>query len=304
MNIHKEIEKLIDQCIYEDIGGGDITSLACISEDAYATGKFLIKQSCVLAGLPLLQILFKKLHPETKVELFVEEGSFQKAGTIIGTVSGPLRAILSGERAALSLIQHASGVATFTSAYVQKVSGLKCAIIDTRKTLPGLRSLEKYAVAVGGGKNHRYGLDDRFVIKNNHLAFLKYRSENPILEAAKLVKNYQSGIPYEIEINDMELVPFALKTDAEVIMLRHMTPDEIETCVGLIKKANKKVYLEASGSITLETVRIYAKTGVDGICISEITNSARPVDISMKINHEHAQYSMKALQDKAGSTHC
>lgn len=283
MSINPEIEHLIDVSIAEDIRSGDITSQACIPDSAIASTKLVLKQAGVLAGLPFVQRLFKKIDPRIEVIVQVQEGAFHKAGTVIAQISGPARGILTGERIALNMLQHASGVATMTAAYVKKVAGYGCAILDTRKTLPGLRCLEKYAVRMGGGQNYRSGLDDRFIIKTNHLAFLRTRSDHPILEALQSVKLYRPGLPIEIEVDDTALIHEALQTDAIVIILCNMTPDEVAHCVQKIRKTDKKVYVESSGTITLDTIRCYAELGIDAISIGAMTHSVPALDIGMKV---------------------
>lgn len=283
MSIEKEIEQLIDIAIQEDIKDGDSTTQACISESSLAKGRFILKQSGVLAGLPFLAVLFKKIDPRIEITLSVEEGSFQKAGTILGTITGPTRAILSGERIALNLLQHASGVATITYAYVKKVAGFNCAIMDTRKTLPGLRALEKYAVRIGGGKNHRYNLSDRCIIKINHLSFIAAGQPKPIQYAFDRVQSLYPELEVEIEINKLEHLNEALETKAVAIILRDMAPEEAKKCVEKIQKASKKAYIECAGAITLDTVRAYAATGVNGISLGTLTHSVQALDIGMRL---------------------
>lgn len=284
MFLQREIERLIDTAISEDIGSGDITTQILIDAGTLASGSFVIKQAGVVAGLPFLQTVFQKIDPELTVTLLVKEGSFQKAGTILAKVAGPARAILTGERVALNLIQHASGVATITSEYVRKLKELHCAILDTRKTLPGLRALEKYAVKVGGGNNHRYSLDDRYTIKSNHLYFLNGATKTPIKEAVKLVKASNPELLVEVEIVRSDQIDEALESGADVIMLTRMFTNEVEACVKKARKANKKIYVESQGTITLDTVRAYAETGVDGISIGSITHSVPALHIVMRLH--------------------
>lgn len=284
MELEKEIERLIEIALAEDIGSGDITTEICIPEEISTSAKFVIKQACVLAGLPFLETLFKKIDPKIEVTLLANEGSFQKAGTIIAKITGPTRGILSGERVALNFLQHASGVATATASYVKKVAGLDCAILDTRKTLPGLRALEKYAVKVGGGRNHRFGLDDRFIIKVNHLSFIPAHSSHPISHAISLAKSKSPHLPIEVEIENSAHLNEALKHDISAIILINMTPEEIKKCAQKIKKTEKKVYIESSGAITLDTIRAYAETGVHGISLGAITHSVPAADIGMRLN--------------------
>ena len=283
MDLEKEIEQLIHRAIAEDIRSGDITSLSCLPETRHTTGTLLLKQTGIIAGLPLLPILFKTIDPQIQINLLVEEGSYQKAGTQLAKITGSARTVLSGERIALNLIQHSSGVATVTAEYVKKIAGLKCDILDTRKTLPGLRALEKYAVAIGGGKNHRDGLDDFFLIKSSHIAFLAGTGQDPIAEAIEKIKNKNSKLPIEIQIDSPEDIPEVLKHDFRAIMLRNMSLEVLEESVAYIRKVNKRVYLAFSGSVTLETIRAIAETGVNGISVSALTYSVPGIDIGMRL---------------------
>lgn len=282
--IDEQIKKLIDIAIDEDIGKGDLTTRACIPNTVVATGKLILKQAGVIAGLPFFKDLFLKIDPTIEVSFFVQEGSYHKSGTELAHVKGPVASLLTGERIALNLIQHASGIATITSAFVKKISGLDCSILDTRKTLPGLRALEKYAVRVGGGSNYRYGLDDRCLIKLNHLAYFHSTTCDPIFEAVKQVETHNPTLPIEIEIDDFEHLKKALKTNISAVILRRMTPDKTKKCVELIHRAGKKAYIESSGTITLNTVRIYAETGIDGILIGDITHSVQSLNMKFKLS--------------------
>ena len=283
MYLEKEIERLIDVAIKEDIASGDITSNTLIPSDYITSGSFVLKQAGVLSALVFLKTLFQKIDPKIDVTLYVEEGSYHKAGTIIARVSGSARGIIAGERVALNLIQHASGISTATYSYVKKLRGLTCAILDTRKTLPGLRALEKYAVYAGGGTNHRFTLDDLLTIKSNHLHFLSDRTKTPIERAVKKVKAFKPDLTVEVEISSLSQLTSALKTDAEAIMLSRMIPSDIRKCVIEIRKTNKKVFIESLGTITLDTIRAYAETGVDGISIGSITHSVPSLDIVMRL---------------------
>ncbi len=281
--IDPDIEKLILTAIAEDIRTGDITTNTLISETTETGARIIMKEAGVAAGLPFLPILFSKIDPSVEVSFVVQEGSYQKAGTIIAALRGPARAILSGERIALTLISHTSGIATLTQEYVREIAGLPCKILDTRKTLPGLRALEKYAVRIGGGFNHRFGLDDHIVIKTNHNIFLKTLSTRPIYDAARKIEQKHPEETFEIEIDDIKFLPEALETKASAILLINMTPKEITKMVPLIHKAKKQAYINNGGSITLDTVRAYASTGVNGICIDDLT-SAPSLHISLRIS--------------------
>lgn len=283
MHLHKEIERLIETSLAEDLGTGDVTTEVLLKKETLASAAFVMKQAGIVAGLPFLQMVFEKIDRDIQVTALVEEGSFHKAGTTIAKVSGPAKGILSGERVSLNLIQHASGVATITREYVRKLKGLNCQILDTRKTLPGLRALEKYAVKIGGGTNHRFSLADRFTIKRNHLHFQGAPGGKTIKEAVHRAKTARPDLPIEIEISQPQLLPEALETGAHAIMLSRMMPSEIKKCVALIRKTDKKVYVESLGTITLDTIRAYAETGVDGISIGSITHSVPSLDIVMRL---------------------
>jgi nicotinate-nucleotide pyrophosphorylase (carboxylating) len=283
MDLCKELESLIDLALAEDIRSGDFTTEALIPEDVIVNARLFLKQAGVVAGLPLITALFKKIDPKVIVEWLIPEGSYQKAGTIIVKISGPARIILTVERTLLNLLQHASGVATVTAAYVRKIAGQSCAIMDTRRTLPGLRALEKYAVKIAGGTNHRFGLDDRLVIKSNHLAFLKGLTAHPIIDAANKVKAYKPDLPVEIQVDDEQWLPEILQTHAVAVMLSNMLPNEVARCVKKMKGSGKKVYIESAGAITLDTVRAFAETGVDGISIGALTHSVQALDMSLRL---------------------
>lgn len=283
MDLEKEIDHLIERTIAEDIRSGDITSIACLPDNRQITGSFFLKQSAIIAGLPLLPRLFHAIDPRLEVNIAVEEGSNQKTGTLLAKVSGPVRSIMAGERIALNLLQHASGVATITAEYVKKLVGLKCDILDTRKTLPGLRPLEKYAVAVGGGKNHRDGLDDCFLIKSSHLAFMGASDRPLIAEAIERIRAHDAKLPIEIQIDNPLHIEEALKYDLRAIILRNMTLDEIEQSLNTIRKANKRVYIAFCGNVTLDTVRTFAESGVNGISVAALTHSVPGIDIGMRL---------------------
>lgn len=273
---NQEIEKLIDIALKEDLlDAGDITSSALINPETTTTGQFILKQRANVAGLPFIEKIFKKIDPKITVIPLVPEGSYQIAGTVILKISGPARGILSGERTALNFLQHATAVATSTAAFVKKLKGLPCKILDTRKTLPGLRALEKYAIQVGGGINHRNSLNHRFHVKRPHIAFFQHHTAHPLKEAIETVKSYNPHIPVEIEIFELNQLREVLNTQVDSIMLHNMRPDEIIDCLKLIRKTDKKVYLESPGAITLETIRSFAETGIDGIAIGGLSDVPR-----------------------------
>ena len=282
MKFEEEIDRLIDTALSEDLSGsGDITTSAMIQESTFSSGKFVLKEKALVAGLPYIEKIFHKVDPKVEVELRVDEGDYVKAGTVIAKVSGPVRSLLAAERTVLNFIQHASGIATAIAAYAYKVRGLDCKILDTRKTLPGLRAWEQYAVRVGGGENHRSGLNHRFIIKRNHLAFFAFDSKSPIPDAVKAVRTFLPDVPVEVEVCDFRELEQALLTNCDSIMLDNMSPDEVRRAVRLVRKTDKKVYLE-SKTMTLETVRRFAESGVDGIATSTAFFST-PTDIRLRL---------------------
>lgn len=282
MDLSAEIDALIDLSLAEDIRSGDITTEALVPLEAKTSAQLFLRQAGIIAGFHILKRVFEKIDPTITITFHCTEGSFYKAGTAIATIAGNARGILSGERVALNLLQTTSGIASLTAAYVKKVSGYNCAIMDTRKTLPGMRALQRYAVTVGGGKNHRFGLDDLLVIKTNHQAFLTRSPAQALREALQKIKTLRPDLPVEIEINEGSLVDAILNTDIVAIILRNMTLEDISKTVKKIRK-NKKVYVESANAITLEIVRAYAATGIDGIALGSLTHPAPALDIGMRL---------------------
>lgn len=276
---YQDILALIKIALEEDLRSGDVTSQACIGADDKSYGRLLLKQAGRLAGLPFLTPLFALVDQRIEVRLFVEEGSEHRAGTILGTVSGPAGGIFSAERVALNLLQHASGVATLTAQYVERLEGLNCDILDTRRTLPGLRALERYAVRVGGGTNHRKGLDDRYIIKHHHLVFLSRETKHPIREAVRRAHAHRSDLIVEVETESLEAVQEALEAEADIILLPHLPLPTVRRAVELVQG---RAYVEVAGGIPLEMVRSYAETGIDGISIPALTFSAQPLEIALR----------------------
>lgn len=283
MDLSAEIDALIDLSLTEDIRSGDITTEALVPSEAKTSAQLFLRQAGVIAGFDILKRVFEKIDPAITITFHCTEGTFFKAGTPIATISGNARAILSGERVALNLLQTTSGIASLTAAYVKKVSGHNCAIMDTRKTLPGMRALQKYAVRIGGGKNHRFGLDDRLVIKTNHQAFLTRPAAQALQEALQKIKTVRPDLPIEIEINDPSLIDPILHTEIVAIMLRNMNLEDISKAVKKIRRTDKKVYVESANAITLEVVRAYAATGIDGIALGSLTHPAPALDIGMRL---------------------
>jgi nicotinate-nucleotide pyrophosphorylase (carboxylating) len=269
------LKKLIDTALTEDLGPGDVTSEATIPPDSASEAVITAKQDLVLAGIDVAREVFHHLDPSIKFEPLAKDGDMIKAGSVLARVFGKTRALLAGERAALNLLQHLSGIATLTAGYVGKVKGLKAAVLDTRKTLPGLRQLEKYAVRVGGGRNHRMGLYDMVLIKDNHI-----RAAGGITKAVKAAREKAGGLQIEVETSNLDEVREALGVKADIIMLDNMPLELMREAVKLI---SGRAVVEASGNVTLDTVRAIAETGVDFISSGSLTHSAPAADISMKI---------------------
>jgi nicotinate-nucleotide pyrophosphorylase (carboxylating) len=269
-------KNLIEHALAEDLGPGDVTSEATIPADSTSAAVILVKQHLVLAGIDAAREVFHQLDPSIEFTPFAKDGDAIHGGTEIAKVSGNTRALLAGERVALNLLQHLSGIATLTSKYVEKVKGLKAEVLDTRKTLPGLRKLEKYAVRVGGGRNHRYGLHDGVLIKDNHIT----ASGGLIKAVERARKKAHHLLRIEVETRTLDEVVEALAVNAEVIMLDNMPLDMMREAVKIVAG---RALIEASGNVTLDTVRLIAETGVDFISSGSLTHSAPAADISMKI---------------------
>ncbi len=274
--ITAQMEQLIKSALEEDIGAGDLTTLSTVAPEARGKGLFRAKRDCVVAGLFFLERIFSLLDAKVRVHCLCRDGDQVGKGTVVAEIDGPVRALLMGERTALNFLQRLSGTATLTRRYVEAVKNFPCKIIDTRKTTPGLRTLEKYAVRMGGGTNHRLGLYDAALVKDNHIA-----ASGSISQA---VKNVRRHAPFmakvEVECSDLEQVQAALDASADVIMLDNMGTKEMAEAVRLI---NKRAWVEASGGITIERVREVAEAGVDFISVGALTHSAPAVDFNMKI---------------------
>jgi len=275
-----DVIRSIGEFLAEDIGRGDITTSATIPRDVRAAGRFLAKESIVLCGLDVTEAVFFNLDPESsEIETQFADGDEIEEGTVFGTLKGYADVLLIGERVALNLIQRMSGIATLTRSYVRAIEGTGATIIDTRKTTPGLRQLEKYAVTVGGGKNHRMGLDDGVLIKDNHIALA-----GGIAEAVRAAKaKYGHLHKIEIEIMNWAQLREAIDAGADIILLDNQTPEEAAKLVGMARGMNPNVLIEASGGMDLDRVRSYAEAGADLISVGRLTHSARAVDISFKI---------------------
>lgn len=276
------LRDLVERFLEEDIGYGDITTLAIVPGHTQAHGRLLAKESLVLAGLEVAQIVFAVADSRIQLESTVPDGVLLSPGTVFATVHGPAQALLAAERVALNLLQRLSGIATTTRRYVETIRHTKARIVDTRKTTPGLRMLEKYAVRIGGGHNHRFGLGDGVLIKDNHIAVAGGVSK-AISMARAAITHLQK---IEVEVEDFAQLQEAMTAQADVILLDNMTPEQTREAVYAVRTApgGERVLLESSGGITLDTVRQYAEAGVDLISVGALTHSAPAVDISLEID--------------------
>lgn len=271
------LDKIITNALEEDIGLGDITTDAIIGDDIAGKAILETREDIVLAGLPVFMRAFTILDPGVSFESFYKDGEKVPSGKVICSISGSMASILKAERTALNLIQRMSGIATLTGKYVLKAASNKVRILDTRKTAPGLRLLDKYAVPVGGGFNHRYGLSDGILIKDNHIAVAG--SIKNAVEAAR--KNAPHGIKIEVEAEDMDGVKAAIEAGADIILLDNMSPVLMKEAVNFV---SGRALLEASGGITLDNIKEVAATGVDMISIGALTHSVKAVDLSLEIS--------------------
>ncbi len=274
------LDPLLETWLREDIGRGDYTSQSLFLDQApTGSARWLLKEAGVVAGLPIAARIFQLLNAQIQFTARVPEGETCQAGTVIAQLAGPLDGLLMGERVALNLVMHLCGVSTLTRQYVEKLAGQAARLVDTRKTTPGLRLLEKYATQVGGATNHRLGLDDAVMIKDNHIV-----AAGGIQVA---VQRIRAQIPYpftvEVETESLAQVSEALAAGAEIIMLDNMPLALMREAVALIRQQNSAVKIEASGNITLDTIRQVAETGVDYISTSAPVTRARWLDLSMDL---------------------
>lgn len=268
------LERLADAALAEDVGSGDVTTDATVAADAVGTAELVTRSPGVLSGLEAAEAVFRALDPEIEFERLVEDGRVLARPASVARVTGSLRAILTGERVALNLLGRLSGIATLTRRYVDAVAGTGVAILDTRKTTPGLRALEKSAVVSGGGRNHRFGLDDGVLVKDNHL-----RAAGSVGEAVARLRG-ATDLPIEVECDTLEQVREAVAVGADAILLDNMGLDELRAAVALV---DGRARLEASGGVTLDTVRAVAETGVNEISVGALTHSAPSLDVSLEL---------------------
>jgi nicotinate-nucleotide pyrophosphorylase (carboxylating) len=269
-----DLDDFVQRVLAEDLGsGGDVTSKSTIAADARFTAEMNSREAIVVAGLDIASAFFRALDPEVEIEQPVADGYRAGPGAVLMRLSGNARAMLAAERSALNTLQHLSGVATLVRRYVDAIEGTGAVLIDTRKTLPGLRSLEKYAVRMGGAHNHRMRLDDGVLIKDNHVAVC-----GGVAEAVRAAKAANTGLQVQVEVDRIGQIEPALDAGADRLLLDNMPPAVLREAVALVAG---RVPLEASGGVNLETIRAIAETGVDFISVGRITQSAPAVDIGL-----------------------
>ncbi|HEX3855922.1 MAG TPA: carboxylating nicotinate-nucleotide diphosphorylase [Verrucomicrobiae bacterium] len=273
-----EIRAAVKSALAEDIGGGDVTTLATMPKTLTFKTVMRAREPLVVAGLDFAEAAFRRLSSSVKIEYLVHDGTHVARGDNLLRISGSARAILTAERVALNFVQHLSGIATLTAQFVEAVKHTRAQILDTRKTTPGWRRFEKYAVACGGGKNHRLGLFDMVLIKDNHLAALRNEKPNAVAAAIQLARKKFPKLKIEVEADTLEQVMQAADVGADIILLDNMTPEQMRQAVKIAKGRAKT---EASGGVNLATVRAIAGSGVDFISVGALTHSAHAVDIGL-----------------------
>ncbi|HSK10464.1 MAG TPA: carboxylating nicotinate-nucleotide diphosphorylase [Vicinamibacterales bacterium] len=272
--LRAEIRRFLD----EDVGPGDVTTMAVVPAAAWASGWIVAREPCVVAGLAAARLVFETLDPAVRCAVTASDGDRVPVGARLARVSGTARAILTGERLALNLLQRLSGVATITRRYVDLVAGTGTSISDTRKTTPGLRLLEKQAVALGGGRNHRLGLHDGILIKDNHVAVA-----GGVAAALEAARRASRDLPIQVEVDTLEQLDDALAAGADAVLLDNMTPEHTAAAVARVRSHPRgaSCWIESSGGICLANVRAYAEAGVDTISVGALTHSAPSVDLAL-----------------------
>jgi nicotinate-nucleotide pyrophosphorylase (carboxylating) len=288
MNLHnylsdEQLDAIVDLALDEDTGHGDVTSEALIPPDLSGKSSLLVKEKGVLAGIEVASHVFHRVDPLLKIDVLTKDGLVIEPGDIAATIAGSVISILKAERTALNFLQRLSGIASLTAQYVAEIRGLNARIFDTRKTTPGLRLLEKYAVRMGGGQNHRQHLGEAVLIKDNHIAALHAMGMSLKDIVAKARQNAPAGITIEVEVTNTRETLEALKAGADIIMLDNMSINEMRQAVNI---AGGKAKIEASGGITLANVRQVAMTGVDIISIGALTHSFKALDISLEVESQ------------------
>lgn len=278
------VQRVLDLALEEDVGRGDVTTGAVIDETQEAEAEIVVGEKAVVCGLGVLEAVFTRCDWRTRVRMKVADGDPATPGTVVAAVRGPATALLAGERTALNFLQHLSGIATVTQAFVTAAEGAKARITDTRKTTPGLRALEKYAVRVGGGANHRSDLASGILIKDNHIALV-----GSVREAVRRARaSGPHGLRVIVEVDELTQLDEALEAGAEGILLDNFQPRDMAEAVKRTRERRPQTILEASGGVTLDRIREISKTGVDVVSIGAITHSARAINFSCEIRPAEA----------------
>ncbi len=274
----EEIRRAVQAALAEDVGAGDVTTLATVPEAARIRAVMRAREPLTLAGITLAETAFRELSTEVQIEPLAHDSQHLRDGEMLLRVSGPARAILTAERVALNFVQRLSGIATLTAQFVDAIKGTAAQILDTRKTTPGLRRLEKYAVTCGGGTNHRFGLFDLVLIKDNHLAALRDASPNAVVATVRQARAKYPQLKVEVEADTLDQVEHAVEAGADIVLLDNMTLVQLRLAV---QKCKGRAKTEASGGVNLASVHAIAETGVDFISVGALTHSARAVDIGL-----------------------
>jgi nicotinate-nucleotide pyrophosphorylase (carboxylating) len=275
-HVPANLDEQVERALEEDIGSGDLTA-ALISAGTRGRAAVITRERAILCGAPYVDAVFAHIDPAAKVEWMIAEGAAAEAGQALFEVQGPARALLSGERTALNFLQLLSGTATAAHAYAQRLEGTACRVLDTRKTIPGLRSAQKYAVRVGGGQNHRIGLFDGILIKENHIM-----AAGSIERAVAAARATRTRVPVEVEVESLDELRQAIAAGADIAMLDEFPLAVMVQAVAMNRAGARPLKLEASGGVTLDTIREIAETGVDFISVGSITKHVRAVDLSMR----------------------
>lgn len=274
--VPSDLAQLVERALDEDIGSGDLTA-ALIPEEAGGRASVIIREPAIVCGIPYVEAVFERLDPRVRIEWQTIEGARAGTDDVLFLLHGPARALLTGERTALNFLQLLSGTATAVHAYAERIEGTGCRLLDTRKTLPGLRTAQKYAVRVGGGQNHRIGLFDGILIKENHIM-----AAGSIAQAVASARASGTGVPVEVEVENLEELRRAIEAGADIAMLDDFSLADMAAGVNANRRAAHPLKLEASGGVALDTIRRIAETGVDFISVGSITKHVRAIDLSMR----------------------
>jgi nicotinate-nucleotide pyrophosphorylase (carboxylating) len=274
--VPRDLEQQVERALEEDIGSGDLTA-GLIPADTPGHAAVVTREAAVVCGIPYVEAVFRRLDPRVRIEWNTREGAQVRPGEALCRIHGPARPLLTGERTALNFLQLLSGTATAAQAYAERIAGTACRLLDTRKTIPGLRTAQKYAVRVGGGHNHRIGLFDGILIKENHIM-----AAGSIARAVEAARATGTGVPVEVEVETLEELRAAIAAGADIAMLDDFALADMAAGVVLNRQAARPLKLEASGGVSLETIRAIAETGVDYVSVGGITKHLRAIDLSMR----------------------